>query len=142
MKAPALGELSCTPSNPPRSHIQERHTKSNPKVCEVSSCCYIAQDSVQRLRPMFSEPRDDAQLIERLFDLLNVDTRLRRPTCLVFRDTPSTGPASPLPLLDLSSTVSTLDLRCEGLVATVRCARGTLQVRELCIKAVRKAKRG
>lgn len=96
---------------------------------------------------MFSEPRDE-EVIERLFDRLNVDTRLRRPTCLSLEDfvsrapsPPSTDPALPVPLVDTSSTASTLELRCEGLVATVRCARGTLQVRELVIKAVRKAKR-
>jgi hypothetical protein len=34
---------------------------------------------------------------------------------------------------------SKLVVCCENLVATERCARGTLHVRELCIKTVRKA---
>jgi len=68
-------------------------------------------------------------------ELINRDSRILSS---------STGPAtrSVVPLVDLSSTASTLELSCESLVANKSCARGTLQVRELCIKAVRKAKRG
>jgi hypothetical protein len=104
----------------------------------------IAQDTIRRRvipQPLFSQPIDEA--------LFLVVTLLCRPLCrdldeFVSRNlsaSPPTGPALLIPLLDLSSTVSTLEPRCESLVANISCARGTLQVRELCIKAVRKAKR-
>ena len=106
-----------------------------------------AHDSLRRRvnpHPMFSLPNE---LIERLTSRFNDRTPLRRPNCLSLPDlinrdlrTPSTDPARVNPSLGLE-TSSTLELRCENLVANISCARGTLQVRELCIKAVRKAVR-
>ena len=51
---------------------------------------------------------------------------------------PSVVPVSLFSLPGLMA-FSKLVVCCENLVATERCARGTLHVRELCIKTVRKA---
>lgn len=108
----------------------------------------IAHDSLQRRvkpHPKFSLPNET---IERLTSRFTDRTPLRRPNCLSLKDliirdlrTPSPDPASLIPLPGLATMSLMLELRCESLVANKSCARGTLQVRELCIKAVRKAVR-
>jgi hypothetical protein len=123
--------------------------RSTTKSIFSKRSCYYKHSKAESLKtpfrrrvipqPLFSQPSDEA--------FFNVVTR--RSPCsdleeFVSRNlsaSPPTGPALLVPFLDLSSTVSTLELRCESLVANISCARGTLQVRELCIKAVRKAKR-
>jgi hypothetical protein len=138
--------LSCPPQVTLRGYIQV--------VSQVPSHNIVlqgqdAQDSIRRNSPIFSQPIDEP--IECPNPRFSDVTRLRRPTSFHVEDlfsresrrTPSsTGPALLVFLLDLSSTASTLVLRCKRLVANKSCARGTLQVRELCIKAVRKTIKG
>jgi hypothetical protein len=132
----------------PSENISREYTKSK-VINEHCSTGEDAQDSIRRSSPMFSQPIDEP--IECPKPRFSDVTRMRRPTCFRLEDlfspkprkTPSsTGPALLDSLLSLSSTASTLVLRCESLVANKSCARGTLQVRELCIKAVRKAIKG
>lgn len=100
-------------------------------------------DSVERrVRP---HPTCSLAIQERFASILHDSTPLRRPNCLSLQDlinrelrTPSRDPVSLFSLPGLM-TFSKLVVCCESLVATERCARGTLHVRELCIKTVRKA---
>ena len=74
---------------------------------------------------------------------------LRQPVGLVLAEliirNPRTtwlDPASlVIALLGLAMMSFVLELRCESLVANKSCARGTLQIREFCIKAISKAVR-
>jgi hypothetical protein len=149
--------LSSLATNPQLETISRRRGEcpyQNPfpkeRTCE-EACCH--RDIVT---PSLKTPAPHAlinpqSVFSQSSDLLFNDvTCKRRPTCLSLEDfvsrdletTPSTGPALLAPLLDSSSTASMLELRCESLVANISCARGILQVRVLCIKAVKKAKRG
>jgi hypothetical protein len=86
---------------------------------------------------MFSQPSAPVNLNDRT---------LRLPNCLGLEDLISREPQPPstnsacffAPLVDFATAIVLKLSRCEGLVANRSCARGTLQVVELCIKAVKK----
>jgi hypothetical protein len=144
-RPPALGVAILSAIKSSGNNIQKEYTKSMPYRKQYVATSEIAQDAASCRcaipYPKFSHSRDELIVFPKSpFSV----TRLLRPADPVSRDPKpsSTGPALLVPLVDLSSTVSTLELSCESLVANISCARGTLQVRELCIKTVRKAKRG
>jgi hypothetical protein len=143
-KPPRLEAISRRRGNVhTKIHLQEKGRVKKPVATETFTPSLKTPNPHTLInRPsVFSQPNDLP---------FNDVTCKRRPSCLGLEDfvnrdletPPPTGPVSLIPLLDTSPTASMLELRCESLVANISCARGILQVRVLCIKAIKKAKRG